>query len=151
MPPLLLLFPLRTRLTYFNHYLNDRVTNEANYNLILAAQLQSGRVVSYGSWGRSCGMSKFSDSIVEDVMHLGQEPYGSWFGFNVIVWHLLSWLCDLFKLICSSDTDSRTEGDTRGGGGVTQYRNTGRKTGKYQNAVSKLDEITEFYDWSRFT
>ena len=33
----------------FNHYLNDRVTNEANYNLILAVQLQNGRVVSYGS------------------------------------------------------------------------------------------------------
>ena len=57
-----------------------------------------------------------------------------------------SWLCDLFKLICndiiitgksSSDTDSRTEG-TLGG---TQYRNAARKTGKYRNAVSKLDEI----------
>ena len=46
---LLLLFPLRTRLTCFNHYLKDRVTSEANYNIILAAQLQSGRVVSYGS------------------------------------------------------------------------------------------------------
>ena len=43
------LFPLRTRLTCFNHYLKDRVTNEANYDLILAAQLQNGRVVSYGS------------------------------------------------------------------------------------------------------
>ena len=40
-PPLLLLFPLRTRLTSFNHYLKERVTNEANYNLLLAAQLQS--------------------------------------------------------------------------------------------------------------
>ena len=50
--------------TYFNHYPKDPVTNEANYNLILAAQLQSGRIVSYGSRGRSCGMSKFNDSIV---------------------------------------------------------------------------------------
>ena len=64
---------------------------------------------------------KFNDSIVKDVMHLGQEPYGSWFGFNVIVWHLLSWLCDLFKLICSSDTDSRTEGET-GGYPIPQHR-----------------------------
>ena len=63
-PSLFLLFPLRTRLICFNHYLKDSVTNEANYNLISAAQLQSGRVVSYGSWGRSCGMSKFNDSIV---------------------------------------------------------------------------------------
>ena len=42
-------FPRRKRLTCFNHYLKDRVTNETNYNLILVLQLQSGRVVSYGS------------------------------------------------------------------------------------------------------
>ena len=43
-------FLLRTRLTCFYHYHKDRVTNVANYILILAAQLQSGRVVmiSYG-------------------------------------------------------------------------------------------------------
>ena len=41
--------PFPPEMTCFNHYLKDRVTNKANYNLILAAQLQSGRVVSYSS------------------------------------------------------------------------------------------------------
>ena len=42
-------FPPEARLTCFNHYLKYRATNEATYNLILAVQLQSGCVVSYGS------------------------------------------------------------------------------------------------------
>ena len=42
-------FPPEDEVACFNHYLKDRVANEANYNLILASQLQSGRVVSYGS------------------------------------------------------------------------------------------------------
>ena len=42
-------FPPGDKVTCLNHYLKDRVTNESNYNLIVAAQLQSGRVVSYGS------------------------------------------------------------------------------------------------------
>ena len=41
-------FPPEDEVYMFNHYLKDRVTNEANYNPILAAKLQSGRVVSYG-------------------------------------------------------------------------------------------------------
>ena len=41
--------PFAPEVDMFNYYLKDRVTNEANYNLILAAQLQSGGVVSYGS------------------------------------------------------------------------------------------------------
>ena len=53
-------FPWKTRLA-FSYYLKDRITSKANYNLIEAAQLQSGCVVSYGSWGRSCGMSKFNN------------------------------------------------------------------------------------------
>ena len=91
----------------FNHYLKDRVTNEANYNLILTAQLQSGRVVSYGSRGRSCGMSKFNDSVVR-VWYIWVLCYcvtSLKAGFVIC----LNWYVVIFsRASLSGDIDSRT-------------------------------------------
>ena len=74
-------------MTCFNHYLKDRVTNEANYNLILAHNNKVGAL----------------SVTVHEVVHVACQTLTIVIHLSFMLLYDIfeSWLCDLFKLICS--------------------------------------------------